>query len=88
MCDICGSDICLKGCPAAWSFVPGRYLAVCRCAACNRNILRGETALVREETVLCTDCVESITTQDLMDLGPYTEPSALLADLGFAERVM
>lgn len=78
MCEACSGAVCYEGCPFY-----EKETAEAVCDSCGEVIAGGEERYARDAHSLCERCAESLSTDDLLDLGGLREIGDLLGLIGY-----
>ena len=88
MCEICGGSYCEVTCPSYDGTELMYGSPIGECAICGSYLYRDAAVLERDESVLCTDCAESLDLDTVLALTECEDACALLCELGFRQRFL
>lgn len=86
MCDICNMGHCPPGCPS-YENEAGLGLSVGRCVLCDEVLCEGDRVLEKNGELLCENCVDVATLEDVLAAEGVRDAAELLCDcLGWRWR--
>ena len=83
MCEECFKLICPGSCPETEDYSAELGAPLLYCSVCDSPLYSGDRYICTDNDIYCSECIEELDTDDILNLCSAESISALLEELGF-----